>query len=328
MLQTAIADPEGATALGPALEITGLVKEYPAPGGGTFRAVDWLDLTVHRGEVFGILGPNGAGKTTTLEIVEGLTDRDGGTVRILGLDPQTDQAAVKERIGVQLQSSFFFELLRLRELLELFGGLYKRRLEPESLLERVGLEDKRRAQVRELSGGQAQRFAIAVALVNDPDVVFLDEPSTGLDPQARQGIWNVIRTLSREGRTVVMTTHYMEEAESLADRVAVIDRGRVVALDTPGRLIDRYGGETTIRCSTSRPLDATAIEQLPGLVALRHEAGEAGPSYEAAIKHAEAAIPAIYRLADKTGVAIQAMTTRRPTLEDVFLNLTGRALRD
>lgn len=328
MSQTALTDPESATALGPAVEITGLVKEYPAPDGGTFRAVDQLDLTVHRGEVFGILGPNGAGKTTTLEIVEGLTDRDGGTVRILGLDPQTDPAAVKERIGVQLQSSFFFELLRLSELLELFGGLYQRRLDPESLLERVDLEDKRRAQVRELSGGQAQRFAIAAALVNDPDVVFLDEPTTGLDPQARHGVWSVIRTLSREGRTVVMTTHYMEEAETLADRIAVIDRGRVVALDTPRRLIDRFGGDTTIHFSTSRPLEVTAIEQLPGLAGVQHGDGEASPSYTASIEHAGAAIPAIYQLADNHGVAIHDMTTRRSTLEDVFLNLTGRALRD
>lgn len=261
MLSPPSTEPESTAGLGPALEVVGLVKDFPAPDGGFLRAVDRLDLTVERGEVFAILGPNGAGKTTTLEIVEGLTDRDSGTVRILELDPRTHNAEVKERIGVQLQSSFFFELLRLGELLELFGGLYKRRLHPVSLLERVGLEDKQRAQVRQLSGGQAQRFAIAVALVNDPDVIFLDEPSTGLDPQARRGIWDVIGTLSKEGRTVVMTTHYMEEAEALADRIAVIDRGRVVALDTPRRLIEQHAGD-------------------------------------------------------------------RPTLEDVFLNLTGRSLRD
>ena len=227
-------------ASGPALEIRGLVKEYPAPGGGVCRAVDGLDLTVRRGEVFGLLGPNGAGKTTTLEIVEGLTDRDAGDVRILGIDPRTHPAEVKEHIGVQLQSSSFFELLRLDELLALFGSLYRRHLAPLPLLARVGLEHKRHAQVGQLSGGQAQRFAIAMALVNDPDIVFLDEPTTGLDPQARHDVWRVVDELAAEGRTIVLTTHYMEEAETLADRIAVMDRGRVVALDTPASLIARH----------------------------------------------------------------------------------------
>ena len=256
----------------PAVVVHDLVKRYPRSGGGTTVAVDGLDLTVPRGGTMAILGPNGAGKTTTLEIVEGLTPPDGGLVRVLGLDPQRQRRAVLERIGVQLQSSAYFELLRLRELLDVFGRLYPHRLDSHDLLDRVGLEDKADALVSELSGGQAQRFSIVAALVNDPEIVFLDEPSTGLDPRARHQVWDLVRGLAADGRTIVLTTHYMEEAEVLADRIAFIDRGQIVATGTPSELIDRYG----------RGLDKAD----PGL------------------------------------------GTRPPTLEDVFLNLTGRALTE
>ena len=256
----------------PAVVIRDLIKRYPRPGGGITMAVDGLSLTIPRSGTMAILGPNGAGKTTTLEIVEGLTSADDGHVRVLGLDPQRQRRAVLERIGVQLQSSAYFELLRLRELLDVFGRLYPRRLEPLDLLQRVGLEDKADALVSELSGGQAQRFSIVAALVNDPEILFLDEPSTGLDPRARRQVWNLIAGLAADGRTIVLTTHYMEEAEVLADRIAFIDNGRIVATGTPDELIERYS-------------------RSPGVVA-------ADPH------------------------------TRPPTLEDVFLNLTGRTLTE
>lgn len=310
-----------------AVTIEGLVKYYPAPDGGTFAAVDGLDLTVRSGEVLGILGPNGAGKTTTLEMIEGLTPADGGTVRVLGLDPFTDPVAVQRRIGIQLQSSAYFEFLRLGELLETFGRLYPKRLDPDELLARVGLEDKRRALVGELSGGQAQRFAIVAALVNDPEVVFLDEPTTGLDPQARRNLWEVISGLAAEGRTVILSTHYMEEAEALADRVAVIDHGRIVAVDTPTRLMDRHGSGTTVRFITDRPVEAAALAVLSGVSGVASQVnGHATHTLE--VEAADLAVPALYEWSSRAGVAITDLSIHRSTLEDVFLNITGRRLRD
>jgi ABC-2 type transport system ATP-binding protein len=207
----------------PLLECIGLVKDYPGK-----RAVDGVDYHVERGEIGGLLGPNGAGKTTTLEILEGLGTPTSGRVQVLGLDPGTQAAQVKQLIGVQLQASSYFEHLTLREILVLFGSFYRTRRDPDELLELVGLADKRKALVGQLSGGQAQRFSIVAALVNDPEVVFLDEPTTGLDPQARRNLWDFISWINREeGKTVVLTTHYMEEAEILCDRVAIIDQGEI-----------------------------------------------------------------------------------------------------
>ena len=310
-----------------AVVIEGLKKYYPDPDGGSFAAVDGIDLTVHTGEVFGILGPNGAGKTTTLEIVEGLTPADAGRVHVLGLDPQTDPLAVKRRIGVQLQSSAYFEFLRLGELLDLFGGFYPKRLDTDDLLARVGLTDKRRALVGELSGGQAQRFSIVAALVNDPEVVFLDEPTTGLDPQARRSMWEVIRGLSDEGRTVILTTHYMEEAETLADRVAVIDHGRIAAIDTPTALMDRYGSGTTVIFTTDHEVSSAELAELPAVTDTRSRLNGAA-THELAVAAADVAVPALYQWAAGNGIELRNVSIRRSTLEDVFLNLTGRRLRD
>src|SRR5690606_80432 len=210
--------------------------------------VDGLSLRVRRGEIFAVLGPNGAGKTTTMEILEGLTDATSGEAAVLGLDVRRDRAALKQRIGVQLQASSYFEHLTLVEILRLFGSFYERSLDPDDLLERVGLADKRRSLVRHLSGGQAQRFSIVAALVNDPDVLFLDEPTTGLDPQSRRNLWELVRRLNAEdGTTVLLTTHSMEEAEVLADRVAIVDHGRVVALDTPANLLGELADRHRIR---------------------------------------------------------------------------------
>ena len=223
-----------APALGaPIISVTDLRKQY-----GSLTAVDGVSFEVAEREVFGILGPNGAGKTTTLEMIEGMRPIDAGEAVIDGVDVKADPREVKRRIGIQLQSSAFFDELTLVELLHLFGRLYERDVDPMALLDLVDLTEKAKSQVRTLSGGQKQRFSIASALVNDPRVLFLDEPTTGLDPQARRHLWGLVRTIRDSGHTVVLTTHYMEEAEELCDRVAIMDRGRIIALDTPQRLVD------------------------------------------------------------------------------------------
>jgi ABC-2 type transport system ATP-binding protein len=209
---------------------------------GSLQAVDGVSFEVEAGEVFGILGPNGAGKTTTLEMIEGMRTIDSGTATVAGIDVGRDPRGVKARIGIQLQASSFFDQLNLVELLELFGHLYGRRADAMALLAEVELTDKARSQVQTLSGGQKQRFSIAAALVNDPAILFLDEPTTGLDPQARRHLWGVVRDLASRGHTIVLTTHYMEEAEELCHRVAIMDGGRIVALDAPSALVDALLG--------------------------------------------------------------------------------------
>ena len=221
----------------PIISVRDLRKRY-----GSLTAVDGVSFDVAEGEVFGILGPNGAGKTTTLEMVEGMRPIDEGAATIDGVDVRRDPREVKRRIGIQLQSSAFFDELTLVELLDLFGRLYEREVDPVALLGLVELTDKAKSQVRTLSGGQKQRFSIASGLVNDPRVLFLDEPTTGLDPQARRHMWGVVRRIRADGRTVVLTTHYMEEAEELCDRVAIMDGGRIIALDTPQALVEALIG--------------------------------------------------------------------------------------
>jgi len=218
----------------PVIEVTDLHKNY-----GDIKAVDGVSFSVIQGEVYGILGPNGAGKTTTLEMIEGLRTIDQGQVVVNGVDVSKDPRQVKQMIGVQLQSSSFFDHLNLCELLEVFGSLYHRRVQPREILEDVELLDKAKSEVRHLSGGQKQRFSIAAALVNDPVVLFLDEPTTGLDPQARRHLWDLVEKFKQRGTTIVLTTHYMEEAEVLCDRVAIMDYGKIIALDTPDNLIQK-----------------------------------------------------------------------------------------
>ena len=217
----------------PAIVVEELSKRY-----SDIQAVDGISFSVERGETFAILGPNGSGKTTTVEIIEGMRSADSGRVMVAGIDVARDPAGVKRAIGVQLQSNAFFERLNLEELLKMLGSIYGKVVDARGLLEAVDLEEKRRSHFRTLSGGQKQRFAIAATLVNDPLVIFLDEPTTGLDPRARRRTWDLIRSWKSDGRTVVLTTHYMEEAEELCDRVAVLDTGRIIAMDTPERLID------------------------------------------------------------------------------------------
>ena len=222
----------------PIIDATHLVKTYPSPERGTFRAVDEVSLAIEAGEIYGILGPNGAGKTTTLEMLEGLTDIDSGEVFVDGLDVRRHPRSVKKIIGVQLQANEYFDYLSLTELLDLFAGLYRPRMSvPAAMLALVDLQDKAKAKPTELSGGQLQRFSIACALVNGPRILFLDEPTTGLDPQAKRNLWQLVRRLNDEGMTIVLTTHNMDEAEMLCGRIAIMDHGRIVAEDTPEALI-------------------------------------------------------------------------------------------
>jgi ABC-2 type transport system ATP-binding protein len=231
----------------PIITVTDLRKRY-----GTLTAVDGVSFEVGEGEVFGILGPNGAGKTTTLEMIEGMRPIDAGEAVIDGVDVKADPREVKRRIGIQLQASAFFDELTLVELLHLFAHLYEREVDPMALLALVDLTEKAKSQVRTLSGGQKQRFSIASALVNDPRVLFLDEPTTGLDPQARRHMWGLVRAIRESGHTVVLTTHYMEEAEELCDRVAIMDRGRIIALDTPQMLVDALVGRGFTKARVER----------------------------------------------------------------------------
>lgn len=310
-----------------AVEVSDLVKTYPHPEGGTFNAVDGLGFAVRHGEVFGILGPNGAGKTTTLEILEGLKQATSGTARVLGIDASADPVAVKQRIGIQLQASSYFDQLRLHEILHLFGSFYERRRRSDELLDMVGLRDKRNAKVGELSGGQAQRFSIVAALVNDPEVVFLDEPTTGLDPQARRNVWELIRTINQAGTTVILTTHYMEEAEVLSDRIAIVDRGRRSALDTPIGLINRLEGGHRITFSTKHPAPVDVLAALPGVRKVEARLNGAH-TYGLTATEPDASVPALYRWAATSGHQLEDVQIRTATLEDVFLEVTGSSLRE
>ncbi|HXF71789.1 MAG TPA: ABC transporter ATP-binding protein [Actinomycetota bacterium] len=310
-----------------AVEVRDLVKVFPAPGGGTLTAVDHVSFEVRRGEVFGFLGPNGAGKTTTLEIIEGLQDPTAGSTRVLGLDSVRDREAMKRRIGVQLQAGAYFDHLTLEEILDLFGSFYPRALPPAELLGKVGLLDKRKALVRELSGGQKQRFSIVAALVNDPEVVFLDEPTTGLDPQARRNVWELVRVIHAEGKTVVLTTHYMEEAQVLCDRVAIIDAGRIRAVDTPLGLIHTLPTAYRILFATDAEVDPGELRALPGVKEVA-PADAGGFDVELAVERAQVTLPAFLEWAEARGVSIDDVQVVPATLEDVFLALTGHSLRE
>jgi ABC-2 type transport system ATP-binding protein len=304
------------------VEVENLVRRY-----GDLTAVDGVSLRVRRGEVFGIVGPNGAGKTTTLETIEGLQTPTSGATRVLGLDSHRQAAQVKEIIGVQLQASAYFDFLTLREVLELFGSFYRRRLPPQELLARVGLEDKAHSQVKHLSGGQQQRFSIIASMVNDPEVLFLDEPTTGLDPQARRSLWDLIRDIRQQGTTVVLTTHYMEEAQALCDRVAIMDEGRIVALDSPERLIEGLEAPFNLRLHLSGTVDPSCLAVTGvGKVTVDGE----GPDREYRLQVAnvgDTLQPLLARLAE-CETQVLNLEIEKATLEDVFLAHTGRELRD
>jgi ABC-2 type transport system ATP-binding protein len=306
-----------------ALSLRGLRKAY-----ADVLAVDGLDLEVVRGECFGLLGPNGAGKTTTIEICEGLTTADAGEVELLGLCWGADANALRQRIGIQLQETQFPDKLTVEETLRLFRSFYHRGIAVDESIRIAQLEEKHSARVGGLSGGQKQRLAMACALVGDPELLFLDEPTTGLDPQARRHLWDLVDELKRAGRTIILTTHYMDEAERLCDRVAIMDRGRIIAQGTPKALIASTGGdhivEFAIAGQESAWVDAALLTALSGVQSHRVDAG----LHQLAVSELHTSVPRIFAALEEQGLQLSEFRTHSATLEDVFVGLTGRTLRD
>jgi ABC-2 type transport system ATP-binding protein len=343
----------------PSLRISGLKKAF-----ADVRAVDGLDLEVAPGECFGLLGPNGAGKTTTIEICEGLTEPDAGTVELLGLNWTTGAKELRQRIGIQLQETQFPDKMTVEEALRLFRSFYRQGISVDESVRLAQLEEKRRARIGTLSGGQKQRLAMATALVGDPELLFLDEPTTGLDPQARRHLWDLVDELKRAGRTIILTTHYMDEAERLCDRVAIMDHGKGIALGTPKELIAMVGGEDivefavcaakdlepsgsgenscppTLSTGKSRqdgarngaapaeteraPVDAQVMTAIPGVQSHRVDAGV----HQLSVSELHTTVPRIFAALKEQGLHLSEFRTHSATLEDVFVRLTGRNLRD
>jgi len=304
------------------IEVNGLVKNY-----GDLKAVDNVSFGVAKGEIFGILGPNGAGKTTTLEMIEGLRQPDAGEVSLKGIPVWPNPGPTKELIGVQLQTTALFDYLTVREMLALFGSFYRRRLtrdKIDGLLGAVSLTDKEKSRVNELSGGQQQRLSIALALVNEPEVVFLDEPTTGLDPQARRRLWDVVREISAVGKTIVLTTHYMEEAEVLCGRVAIMDAGRIIEIDTPKELIEGLGAEVKITFRADRDLELAGLKSATGA----SDISKPDADYVLYTADVQASIVGLFELAQKSAATIENLSVSGADLEDVFLHHTGKGLRD
>jgi ABC-2 type transport system ATP-binding protein len=313
--------PTGKLALRAAVRCRGLFKEY-----GDVTAVDGLDLEVYPGECFGLLGPNGAGKTTTVEILEGLSQQDQGEVELFELrwGSGYDQT-LREWIGVQLQQTDLAEKLTVEETIALFRSFYTRGRDVDDVIQAVALEEKRKARVGNLSGGQKQRLAIACALVNNPYLLFLDEPTTGLDPQARLQLWEVIERFRKRGGTTLLTTHYMEEAARLCDRIAIMDHGRVIALGTPAELIASLGADQIIEIKSGwGQLHASSLSRLSGVLGVRPK----DDGYLLTVSEIGEALPALLSELEKQNVKLDRLTTHQATLEDVFVNLTGRMLRD
>ncbi len=300
------------------IEVRDLVKQYPG-----IRAADGISFEVHRGEIFGMVGPNGAGKTTTIECIEGLRRPDGGHIRVLGLHPERDKYALRERIGVQLQSASLPDRIRVWEILDLFASFYKRSIPWEPLLERMGLADKRNAYFGKLSGGQKQRVFIALAIINEPELTFLDELTTGLDPQSRRVMWDLVLELRKHGTTVFLTTHFMEEAERLCDRVAIIDYGKVVALDSPGNLINSLGAEHRVVFEVEGPIKAGIFDPAAGVIRVER-IGERVVVYG----EERGLVAAVATTLEENGISFRNLRSEQPTLEDVFLALTGRGIRE
>jgi ABC-2 type transport system ATP-binding protein len=311
----------------PALLIRGLRKAF-----ADVQAVDGIDLEVRPGECFGLLGPNGAGKTTTIEICEGLTEPDAGTVELLGLNWKTGAKELRQRIGIQLQETQFPDKLTVEETLRLFRSFFRNGISVDESIKTAQLDEKRRSRVGGLSGGQKQRLAMATALVGDPELLFLDEPTTGLDPQARRHLWDLVEGLKLAGRTIILTTHYMDEAERLCDRVAIMDHGHVIALGTPQQLIATVGGEDIVEFAVTAKdaarMHAALLPEhltvLPGVQSHRVDEG----LHQLSVSELHTAVPRIFAALEAQGFHLSEFRTHSATLEDVFVRLTGRNLRD
>jgi len=307
------------TASAPAIRVRGLMKRY-----GDVQAVAGIDFDVAAGEVFGLLGPNGAGKTTTVEILEGLREPDGGDVTVLGVDAARHSTALKPRIGVSLQTAALYPKLTVTEVLDLFRAFYPKPRPTSDLIDALELGERRHAQTRDLSGGQRQRLAVALALVNDPELIFLDEPTTGLDPAARRSLWDLVLRLKAEGRTILLTTHYMEEAEILCDHLAIMDHGRILEMGTVDELISKRFHERAVRFDRMDGVGHDELAALPDVTSVKEDADEV----LVYTRDVGATIGALLDLADARGLEPANLAIRRATLEDVFRDLTGRALRD
>jgi ABC-2 type transport system ATP-binding protein len=297
-----------------------LMKRY-----GKFTAVNDVTFSIRPGEIFGLLGPNGAGKTTTLEMIEGIRTPDAGSITVLGMDARTQRRAIQTRIGVQLQATALFPELRVGETVALFGAIYPHARRTDDLLREVNLSEKAGAFPQDLSGGQRQRLALALALVNDPAIVFLDEPTTGLDPQSRHMLWDTVLALRAQGKTIVLTTHFMDEAQTLCDRIAIMDHGQIIAEDSPAGLINLLGAKAAVACTIDPALVPTAVlRTLPAVTDIRDGLDDRLLFTD----DAEATLLALLPLAASKGAKVEHLGIHAPTLEDVFLKLTGRALRD
>ena len=302
-----------------AVKVTNLMKQY-----GDLVAVNDVSFEIERGEIFGLLGPNGAGKTTTVEMIEGLRKPDSGYIEVCEINALKDRDELKEIIGVQLQSTTLYDKIKVKEAIELFGGYYRKSIPADKMMEEVSISDKQDSYITSLSGGQKQRVALALALVNDPEVVFLDEPTTGLDPQARRNLWGIIERLRDKGKTIFLTTHYMEEAEHLCNRVGIIDRGKVIALDTPRNLIAKADLESTVEVTYQGEGADSIFASIENVDKVTHEDNR----YILHTKKSSMVLMELARIADEQKLQLEGMSTRRGNLEDVFLLLTGRKLRD
>jgi ABC-2 type transport system ATP-binding protein len=308
-----------------AIQCRDLRKTYD----GNVEAVRGLNLEIQPGECFGLLGPNGAGKTTTIEILEGLSEPTSGEVSILGHSWRKDEREMREWLGISLQETRLSEKLTVRETIELFASFYREPRSSEEVLEQLQLTEKADSWVGKLSGGQRQRLAVATALVCNPKILFLDEPTTGLDPQSRRQLWDIIRAFQRDGGTVLLTTHYMDEAERLCDRLAIVDHGQIIAEGSPADLIERLGGHHVVEFSVSGSNNATpaaneAWRGLPSVESVREDDGLIALN----VKQPHLTIPALLEAIDRQGTQLQHLTTRQASLEDVFVRLTGRHLRE
>jgi ABC-2 type transport system ATP-binding protein len=291
---------------------------------GAVQAVDGVSFDVQPGEVFGLLGPNGAGKTTTVEMLEGLRAPDSGELEVLGIDVARNPDELKQRVGVTLQTAELYPKLTVVEVLDLFRSFYKRSLPTDQLIEFLDLGERKSAQTRQLSGGQRQRLAVALALVNDPEVIFLDEPTTGLDPAARRSLWDLVQKLQGQGKTILLTTHYMEEAEVLCDRLAIMDHGKILAMGTVNELVANRFKDRSVRFDEIAAITDEQLTGLPGVESIKHDDGET----VLYTQDVPGTIGGVLALTEVLGVEPGNLGIRRPTLEDLFLDLTGRALRD